>query len=159
MTIGKPSALIKPTLNTKFHIDYEWWKQSRDDLRAYLLSHLAPEVRERLAQADDDRIVDFVDENTGEVSQLDELQLALQSAMNEPDFINTNTSLVDSVFRVLLKSNNTPMTPKQLAEETGRSAETILKTLSGQQIYKGIRPFLAQSLNRTGDDDDEEIET
>lgn len=155
MTIGKPSALIKPTLNTKFHIDYEWWKQSRDDLRAYLLSHLAPEVRERLAQAEDDRVVDFVDPKTGEVFQLDELQLAIQSAISEPDFINTNTSLVDSVFRVLLKSDNTPMTPKQLAEETGRSAETILKTLNGQQIYKGIRPFLAQAIHRTGGDEEE----
>jgi hypothetical protein len=158
MTIGKPSALIKPTLNTKFHIDYEWWKQSRDDLRTYLLSHLSPEVRERLAQADSDRVVDFVDVETGEVLQLDELQLAIQSATKDPDFINTHTSLVDSVFRVLLKSDNTPMTPKQLAEETGRSAETILKTLNGQQVYKGIRPFLAQVINRTGGDD-EEIES
>ncbi len=158
MTIGKPSALIKPTLNTKFHIDYEWWKQSRDDLRMYLLTHLAPEVRERLTQDGDDRVVDFVDPDTGEVFQLDELQLAIQSATREPDFINPHTSLVDSVFRVLLKSNNMPMTPKQLAEETGRSAETILKTLSGQQIYKGIRPFLAQSINRT-EGDDEEVET
>jgi hypothetical protein len=158
MTIGKPSALIKPTLNTKFHIDYEWWKQSRDDLRTYLLSHLPPELRDRLAQDGADRIVDFVDPNTGEVFQLDELALAIQLASKEPDFINTNTSLVDSVFRVLLKSNNAPMTPKQLAEETGRSAETILKTLNGQQIYKGIRPFIAQAINRAGGDD-EEIET
>jgi hypothetical protein len=33
------------------------------------------------------------------------------------------------------------MTPRELGEYTGRSATTILKTLSGGQIYKGIRPI------------------
>ncbi len=154
MAPGKPSALIKPTLNTKFHIDYDWWEQSRDDLRLYLLSHLPPEARERIGQTQEHRLVDFVDPDTGEVFQLDELQLAIQQAAKDYDFINPQTSLVDGVFRVLLKYNNTPMTPKQLAEETGRPAETILKTLNGRQIYKGIRPFLAQAMNKVSSQDE-----
>ncbi|TVR19937.1 MAG: hypothetical protein EA396_11670 [Anaerolineaceae bacterium] len=148
MAPGKPSALIKPTLNTKFHIDYDWWERSRDDLRLYLISHLPPEQREHLSQMSEQREIDYIDPDTGEVSRLDELQLAIQLAAQDPDFINPQTSLVDSVFRVFLKNKNVPMTPKQLAEATERPADTILKTLSGRQIYKGIRPFLARVIDQ-----------
>jgi hypothetical protein len=141
---GKPSALIKPTLETRFHIDYEWWQRptSEGDLRIYLLSHLPPEQRERIGQSEEGRIVDYIDPETGEVSRLDELRLAIQIAAQDPDFINEHTSLVDSVFRVFLRNNNTPLSPQELSELTGRSAETILKTFSGRRIYKGIRPYM-----------------
>lgn len=148
-TPSKPSALVKPTLNTKFHIDYDWWERSRDDLRIYMLSHLPSDVRDRMTQAEDDQVVDYVDADTGEVFQLDPMQMAIQQAAKDPNFINPQTSLVDSVFRVFLKYNNTPMSPKQLAEETSRPAPTILKTLSGQRIYKGIRPYLAGSIDKS----------
>ncbi|GAB4342864.1 MAG: hypothetical protein Kow00117_21930 [Phototrophicales bacterium] len=140
---GKPSALIKPTLNTKFHIDYDWWETSPEDLRYYLLTHLPPDQRKRFSHTTESQVVDYVDPETGEVFRYDELKLAIKLAAQDPLFINPQTSLVDSVFRVFLKNNNTPLSPKQLAEITGRPAETILKTLSGQRIYKGIRPFLA----------------
>lgn len=136
----KPGILLKPTLDTKFHIDYSWWNKSNEDLRMYLLSHLLPEQRERLSHNDEARIVDYVDPDTGEVFQLDELGLAIQIAAEDPNFINEQTSLVDSIFRVFLANGNLPLTPDELAERTGRSAQTILKTLSGKQIYKGIRP-------------------
>lgn len=145
---GKPSALIKPTLNTKFHIDYDWWDRSRDDLRTYLLSHLPQDVRDDLLQSAEDRLIDHIDPQTGEVFQLDALQLALRDAAQDPAFINPQTSLVDSVFRVFIRNNNMPLSPKQLAEETRRPAATILKTLSGQRIYKGIRPYLAHALDK-----------
>jgi hypothetical protein len=137
----KPSFLGKPTLDTKFHIDFSWWEKSSEDLRTYLLSHLLPEQRDRLSQNDEDRRVDYIDPETGEVMQLDELGLAIQIAAEEADFINPHTSLVDSIFRVFLANGNLAMTPRELADNTGRSATTILKTLSGGQIYKGIRPI------------------
>lgn len=137
------SSIAKPTLNTKFHIDYEWWeKSSPDDLRVYLRSHLPDDQRERMSLVAENHMVDFVDPNTGEVLKMDELRLAIKIAAEDPEFINTNISLVDSVFRVFLKNNNLPLSPKQLSELTGRPAETILKTLSGQRIYQGIRPYL-----------------
>lgn len=139
---NRPSFLIKPTLDTKFHIDYGWWERSNEDLRMYLLSHLLPEQRERLSHDEEDRVVDYVDPDTGEVFELDELGLAIQIAAEDPNFINPQTSLVDSVFRVFLANGNLPMTPTELEERTGRSANTILKTLSGAQVYKGIRPKL-----------------
>jgi hypothetical protein len=141
MVAGKPSFLIKPTLDTKFHIDYSWWERSSEDLRTYLLSHLLPEQRERLSQNNEDRQVDYIDPDTGEVLRLDELGLAIQIAADDDNFINPHTSLVDSVFRVFLANGNFPLTPRELEEETGRPASTILKTFGGMQIYKGIRPI------------------
>jgi hypothetical protein len=141
MTTTKPSFIGKPTLDTKYRIDFSWWdRPGSEDLRTYLLSHLLPEQRERLSQSDEDRLVDYIDPETGEVLQLDELGLAIQIAAEDPNFINPHTSLVDSIFRVFLANGNLAMSPRELAEETGRPAATILKTLSGGQVYKGIRP-------------------
>lgn len=137
----KPSLLIKPTLETHFHIDYSWWERNNDeDLRIYLLSHLPPEVRERMAHQEAGSVVDFIDPETGEVRTLDELGRALQDAAKAPDFINPYTSVVDCIFRVFLANGNTPMTPRELADAINRPAATILKTLSGGRVYKGIRP-------------------
>lgn len=139
---GKPSALVKPTLDTKYHVDYSWWERHGEDLRVYLLSHLLPEQRERLSQGGEQRVVDYIDPETGEVTRLDELDLAVRVAAQDPNFINPHTSLVDSIFRVFLANNNQPMSPRELEAATGRPAQVILKTLSGKQIYKGIRPYI-----------------
>jgi hypothetical protein len=138
---GKPSALAKPTLDTKFYIDYSWWERNADDLRTYRLSHLLPEQRDRLSQTTEDRVVDFIDPETGEVTQLDELGLAIQIAAKDPNFINAHTSLVDSIFRVFMANGNVPLTPRELEEATGRPASLILKTLGGARTYKGLRPY------------------
>ncbi|NWF68657.1 MAG: hypothetical protein HXY40_06200 [Chloroflexi bacterium] len=141
MVAPKPSPIVKPTLDTKYHIDYSWWERSGEDLRTYLISHLLPEQRDRLTQIKEERVVDFVHPDTGEVFQLDELGLAIQTAAKDSSFINPYISLVDSIFRVFLANNNTPLSPRELAEQTGRQASLILKTLSGARVYKGIRPY------------------
>lgn len=144
LTKGKPSALIKPTIDTKFHVDYGWWEQrTEEDLRTYLLSHLQPDQRERLGQTQESRVVDYIDPDTAEVFRVDELELAIRLAARDEDFINAQASLVDSIFRLFLRHNNRPMSPRELAEKLDRPPETILKTLSGGRIYKGIRPYLS----------------
>ena len=140
MSPPKPNALVKPTLDTKFHIDYEWWERMSEDLRTYLLSHLPPEQRENLSQSEENRMVDYIHPETAEVFQLDELGMAIQIAAESPNFISPQTSLVDSVFRVFLSNGNIPLSPLDLAAVTGKDANTILKTLGGRSVYKGIRP-------------------
>src|SRR5690349_5142228 len=112
----KPSALVKPTLDTTYHIDYSWWERGEDDLRIYQLSHLPPEQRDRIGTSGEDRVVDFVDPDTGEVSQLGELELALQLAARDPNFINPHISVVDSIFRVFIANGNAPLSSNQLGE-------------------------------------------
>lgn len=136
----KSSTLVKPTLDTKFHIDYDWWERENNDLRSYMLTHLPPDLREQFDESREDRVVDFVDPETGEVTQLSELEIALQQAAQRDDFINPQTSLVDSVFRVFLANGNDPRTPRELEDDTGRDARTILKTFGGIRVYRGIRP-------------------
>ncbi len=138
------SRRIKPTLETKFHIDYNWWEREERELRVYLLSHLPPQQRELFArQTDADaEEIDFVDPVTAQVYKVDPLRRALQSASEQEDFITPHTSLVDAVFRVFLANNNTPLTPLELGERTGRQPMTILRTLTGQNVYKGLRPFI-----------------
>ena len=136
--------LIKPSLQTRFFIDYEWWRRSREDLRIYLLSHIHPEQRDQLKGRAGNKRIDYIDPDTGEVFRMDELALAIRQAAAEPDFINPQISLVDSVFRVFLANNNQPRTPLELAEATGRNASTILKTFGSTRIYKGVRPWSSE---------------
>lgn len=140
-SLGKPSALVRPTEDTKFHIDYDWWERSNDDLRIYLLSHLPKEQRDYLGQVEDDHIVDFIDPDTAEVFQFNALQLALREASKSPEFITQHTPMVDGVFRVFLRNNNQPLSPNELADELDKKAKYILRTLGGRTIYKGIRPY------------------
>lgn len=137
---NKPSSLIKPTVDTKYHIDYEWWEKSDEDLHTYKISHLPPEQREQLLNAEEGRVVDTVDTETGEVIPLDALGLALRQAAKDPTFISPHAAVVDNVFRVFLANGNQPLSPNELAVLMGRQASVILKTLSGVRVYKGIRP-------------------
>ena len=137
----KPSAIVKPTTNTKFHIDYSWWETGGEDLRTYILSQLLPEQREQLANSSEERVMDYIDPDTGEVFQVDELGLAVQIAAKAPDFINPQIALIDSIFRVFLANDNTPLSPNELSQLLPwKPSRTILATLGGRQIYLGIRP-------------------
>ena len=141
MQPGKSSTVVKPTLDTKFHIDYDWWERENEDLRAYMMTHLPPDMQEKFEGRTEFEVVDYIDPQTGEVHQLDELGLAIQEASKREDFITVQTSLVDSVFRVFLSNGNVPRSPRELEEDTGRDARTILKTFGSVRTYRGIRPF------------------
>lgn len=149
LTVSKPPApssnLVRPTSETRFHIDYEWWQRSGQDLRFYMMSHLCEEHRQALtASAEADiPVLDWIDPVSGQVVRVGHLTYALLvHCSQQPDYITERTSLVDAVFRTLLAAGNRPMTPIEMAERTGRSADTILRTLSGKTIYKGLRPVL-----------------
>ncbi len=87
------SRRVKPTPDTKFHIDYEWWDREGRELRVYLLSHLSPEQREMFAgQTDSDaEEIDWVDPTTAEVRKIDPLDRALQEASQGEDFVTPIT--------------------------------------------------------------------
>jgi len=136
------SRRVKPTLETQFHIDYDWWNREGRDLRVYLLSHLEPATRAFFVEHRDTQDVDWVDVETAEVSKVDALQRALREASQRDDFIASHTSLVDAVFRVFLANGNAPLTPVELAERIKRPPMTILRTLAGERVYQGLRPAL-----------------
>lgn len=137
----KHFSLVKPTINTPFHIDFAWWKQHDNNWRVFLHSLLCPEHQQIFADLDTDLLFDSIDPLTAEVKVVDGLQHILIAHCIPITHIDlTSTSLVDAVFRIFLSNGNIPLTPIELSVRTNRPAETILRTFGGPQIYKGVRP-------------------
>jgi len=135
-------SLIKPTLQTPFHIDFDWWRQNDTSWRIHLRSCLCEEHQKAYADVNSHEEIDWVDPETAEVHSVDGLQNVLMThCARQPDFITSYTTLVDSVFRIFLSNGNSPLTPVELGELTGRSPQMILNTLAGTKVYKGIRPL------------------
>lgn len=139
----KRMSLVKPTLQTRYHIDFDWWRQNDRDWRVYLRSYLCPEHQRAFADLNSQEQVDWVDPETAEVQRVDGLQhILITHCARQPAFITQQTTLVDSVFRLFLANGNTPLTPSELAEHLGRDSYIILKTISGMRVYKGLRPCM-----------------
>ncbi|NWG34970.1 MAG: hypothetical protein HXY42_11030 [Chloroflexi bacterium] len=141
MPEGKRSSLIKPTLTTPFHIDFDWWKRNERDWHVYLRSLLCAEHREAFANSEEGQIIDWVDPVTAEVKPVDGVQNTLMShCVKQPDFLTDQTALVEAVFRLFLTNGNIPMSSDELGSRLNRPPATILRTLAGARVYKGIRP-------------------
>jgi hypothetical protein len=134
-------SLLKPTSKTNFQIDFEWWKENERDWHVYLRSFLCPLHQEALKNLDEGEKIDWIDENTAEVQQVDGIQHAVMShCAQQPDFLTKQTALVEAVFRLFLINGNKPMSAEDLAKKLSRPAGTILTTLAGPRVYKGLRP-------------------
>jgi hypothetical protein len=141
VTEGRRYSLVKPTLNTRFHIDFDWWSQSDRDWRVYLQSLLCHEHQQTFSDFNENDMVDWVDPQTAEVQKVDGVQhVLITHCAKQDDFITQRTTMVDAVFRVFLANGNEPLSPAELGERLGRSGETILKTLTGGRVYRGLRP-------------------
>lgn len=142
---SKPTSLIKPTLTSTFKIDFNWWKKNDRNWRVFLRSFLCEEHQAMFENLENDEIIDSVDPQTAEVIQVDGLQHVLIShCAKQEDFLNNRMALVDSVFRIFLSNGNQPLNSEELGEILNRPSSTILRTLSGIRVYKGIRPISDQ---------------
>jgi len=142
MTEMKKFSIIKPTLDSPFHIDFEWWKQNDNDWRVFLVDYLCTEHKEVFQNTNTEKLIDWVDTETGEVHSLDGIQHTLIAhCAKEPGFVSKNTALVDAVFRIFLAKENKPLSPNELSVLINQPASKILLTFGGFQVYKGIRPY------------------
>lgn len=139
-------SLLKPTVKTPFHIDFEWWKQNERDWQVFMRSLLCAEHQEAFASIEEGDLIDWIDPETAEVKQVDGLQHAIIShCARQPEFSNEKTALVEAVFRNFLANGNIPMSAEELGKRLGRPADTILRTISGARVYRGLRPFEAKT--------------
>jgi hypothetical protein len=141
--VSKPklSSLLKPTVETPFQIDFDWWMEHDRSWRVHLRSCLCEEHQEMYADFSGDEKVDWIDPETAEVQIVDGLQHTLIShCAKDEDFITEHTTLTESLFRLFLSNGNQPLSPAELAEELDRQPGKILQTISGPRVYKGIRP-------------------
>jgi hypothetical protein len=133
---------FKPDLDTKFHIDYDWWESSGRSFRLYLLEQLCDECRQRFSSHRETETVDWVNPDTGEVTEADALlQCLKRECATSPDFIDERIPLAAAAFRIFLINDNQPMSCNELHEIIGwKQPDTILRTLGGRTVYLGIRP-------------------
>jgi hypothetical protein len=135
-------SLLKPTTKTPFHIDFEWWKKNERDWHVFLRSLLCPEHQEAFAEVEEGGMVDWIDPKTAEVKQVDGIQHALMShCAMLPGFSDSHTAMVEAVFRIFLVNGNVPMSADDISKRLERPADTILRTISGPRVYRGLRPY------------------
>lgn len=135
-------SLLKPTIKTPFHIDFEWWQQNERDWHVFLRSFLCAEHQEAFANVEEGDLIDWIDPQTAEVKPVDGVQHALISHCAQlPDFVNQRTAVVEAIFRLFLANGNIPMTAEDLSGKLGKPADTILRTIAGPRVYRGLRPI------------------
>jgi hypothetical protein len=141
MTNSLPS-LLKPTLKTKFRVDFEWWKAQDRNWRTSLLSFLCEEHQSLFAGVQDESVFDLVNNETGIVTQGDALlDTLVKHCAKQEGFIAENSALVDSIFKIFLVHGNQPLNSEEIASYINRPADTILRTIGSYKVYKGIRPI------------------
>ena len=134
-------GLVKPTLDTPFHIDFAWWERQKLDIAVEVRAHLCDAHRDVYSGHTDVEKIDWIDEHTGEVTQVDGLEHVLRvHCSKQPGYISDRLNTVEALVRAFLANGNRPLTSRQLGEIIGRPAERILRMLSGLRVYKGIRP-------------------
>ncbi len=141
--LEKARQLVRPTLDTKFHIDYQWWDRADREMEVYLIGQLCSEHQAAYANLDAKAMVDHVDAATGEVRRVPGIQHALIThCARQPGYLTPQTSLINAVFRIFLANGNTPLSASEIGQRLGRPPGVILRTLSSQRVYKGIRPYV-----------------
>jgi hypothetical protein len=141
---------VRPTLSTKFHIDFRWWLTQQRSLGAYLQDHVCAECPPEYIENARGRKIDWISLETGEVFQIDGLwDLIRTHCSQHPGFVSEQSSLVSASFRLFISNDNRPLTPVEIHHHVRKkSPETILRTVGGRQIYMGIRPVTALKVAR-----------
>ena len=129
---------MRTDIHTPFHIDLEWWASTGRNLRRFL----AEILEENDALSKGAAPVDFVDPDTAEVFQIDDLwgRVLIERA-RRPDYITSATPLTNAVLRSLIEQLNRPMSPIQLHRRISRtSPDAILRVLRTARGTYGIVP-------------------
>ncbi|MBI3161928.1 MAG: hypothetical protein HYZ23_05435 [Chloroflexi bacterium] len=135
-------SLLKPTAQTPFHIDFDWWKQNERDWHVFLRSLLCPEHQDAFVEIEEGSMIDWIDPQTAEVKAVDGVQHALMThCALLPEFTDARTAMVEAIFRIFLVNGNTPMSTEEISKRLGKPAETILRTIAGPRVYRGLRPY------------------
>lgn len=135
-----PTSLIKPTADTPFSIDFDWWERQNLNWKVLLRNHLCEEHQKTFSETTDDSLIDWVDPMTAEITVVDGIQQALMKHCSKlPDFFK-DMPIVDSLFFALLVHGNKPLSANQMADIIGLPAVRILQVIGGNAVQKGIRP-------------------
>jgi len=132
---------VKPTLDTKFHINFAWWAKQDNKFKVQLRGQACPECLADYEDAESQNF-DWIDPESGEVFQIDLLwHLIYKHCGQNPDFIEETMALTTAIFRAFIANNNSPLTVDEIHEIVKqKSPSLILRTVGGHKVYQGIRP-------------------
>jgi hypothetical protein len=132
---------IKPTLETKFHIDFDWWQKTKQALKIDLSSHACADVQEQYGDQEQ-KTFDWIDPETGQVFNIDLMWYLVHThCSQQPEFIDSRMPLTTAIFCLFVANDNTPLTPVEIYERLQKKTpDLILRTIGGRKVYKGIRP-------------------
>jgi len=135
-------AWKRPTLQTPFHVDWQWWMKNDPNYRYTVFEQLCESCRARFPSPASVDEVDWVDPDTGEVIRADALMMCLQQHCVQDDaYVHQNLPLSAAVFRLFMQLGNRPMTVEEIHEHIyWRPAKTILRLLGAPAVHYGIRP-------------------
>jgi len=130
------------SVETKFHIDFSWWDKQNKDIRVFMRELLCPESLEAVSASPPEQLVDVLDMETAEVTQVDPTWEAIRACCSQrPDYITADTPLLDSIFRTFLANGNRPLSVLELHHRLDKKPpEVILRMLTKGQVYMGIKP-------------------
>jgi len=133
---------FRPTVDTKFHIDFSWWEKRNKDIRIFMRDLLCPECREAVGTLSDVKMVDTIDPETAEVTRIDAIWESIRACCSlKPGYLTSDTPLLDSIFRTFLANGNEPLSVLELYERLDkRPPETLLRMLTKGRTYLGIKP-------------------
>lgn len=131
----------RPTVDTLFHIDWDWWQANDRNYRLFLYEQLCEDCRRRFPNPMAVEEVDWIDPRTAEVTRADALQMCMRTrCIHEPGFINESLPVAAAVFRVYLMNGNQPASANDLHQFLPwRSADTILRVIADREVRYGIR--------------------
>src|SRR5258706_6691581 len=140
MVEGKRPSLVKPSVNSLFHVDFDWWQKTERDWHVYLRTLLCPEHQEAFANVEQVQSIDWVDPVTAEVKLVDGVQNTLMMhCVKQPGFLTAQTALVEAVFRLFFPNGNVPLSSQDLGDKLKRPPATVLHPLVEVPGYNGIR--------------------
>jgi len=135
-------GLFKVDVNTKLHIDMDWWKEQNKDFHLHLYNELCPDCKEQFKEFDKAKHIDWIDPETAEVKRVDGLwQTLLTCCSKKPDYLSPDLPITTAVFRVFLANENTPLSAAELAEKLNYpDPQRLLRILTKGRVYNGIKP-------------------
>ncbi len=132
---------LRATVDTRFHIDLSWWEKQNKDIRVFLKDLLCEECRDDVGDLSDVKIVDMIDPETAEITQIDAIWEAIRACCSlQPGYITVDTPLLEGIFRLFLANGNKPLSVLELHGQLDKKPpETILRMLTRGRVYLGIR--------------------
>ena len=133
--------LRRPTIDTPFHIDWGWFERNNLSAQSAIYNQICETHRHEVAP-DATEPVDYIDPATGEVFPMDPMrEMILSLCQWEDDYITGEMPVNQALFRLLLATNNRPITPSEMASHLKRvDANTLLRLLTSGSVSYGIVP-------------------